>query len=172
MGNDKNENKTGQAPKGQAAEIAAELAAGTVNAAPANVVPAIAAPANRFDTIFDKPVFSVAKTDKTYVGERSGEKSKKLADVIVPYIGGFAYVPGSIKAKLKKGATTPYVEFNFFQTMTTRAVEPVDPAAKAELDSWKHRTVEDFMRWYAGQDIQKAPAPPAAVEMPGVTFDV
>lgn len=128
--------------------------------------------ANRFDVLFESYTFSPGKSDKTYKSENNGQLTKTLADIVIVFLGGFAFTPGTIKLKQNKGGAKPFVEMAFFQTMIKRAIDPVDNLAQAELTDWKRRVALNFQTWAKANNIAQAgkPAAAAAVEAGDFAF--
>lgn len=119
------------------------------------LIPDASAPANPYDAVFERVVFSLSETDREYPTQNGGS-NKKLADVLVILRGGFASIPGSVyRRKTPNQPNT--VEFTFIGSRQQNAIKPHDPASKAALTEFRNRVTNAFIAWYKAQPKAKTP---------------
>lgn len=103
--------------------------------------------ANRFDRLFTAVIFKASDSDKVFVNERSGQKSKKLASVLLEVGGSEGYLRGTIYAKQGRNETKANAEFSFFGANMQTCFSVEGPTAKAELDAWRAKVAADYKVW-------------------------
>jgi hypothetical protein len=153
------------ASKNNGGDMAREMAA-----APLSVRETVAEKINRFAAVFTAVLFTVAENGQVNEREKSGLKSRKLANVLVEVGGTGGYIRGSIYARLPKGATVPYAEFTFTGTQFASAFCVRDEQAKEDLNEWRRSVADLYADWRKENGIAAAAAPTTGPVLDGITF--
>lgn len=131
------------------------------------VVAAATVTGSRWDRLFTAVIFKKSDNDTVYINERSGKKSRKIASVLIEMAGSGGYIRGNVNAKQNKGDAKAYAEFTFMGTMTQACIVVEDSAAKAEMDAFRARVVNDCLAW-----AKETGSTPTAVIPTGVALDL
>ena len=119
---------------------------------------------NRFKRLFEGFSFKVTDADRIY-DNSDGTQSKRIANGVCVYRGGFAATPFTVYAKTKKGTKKVIAEVSFVGTRQQQALMPLDEASKAELNEYKAFLASEYAKWRKSQ-------PAATVKsVTGVTLD-
>jgi hypothetical protein len=150
----------------QAAPVTAALAAQTPVPEPEPVEDApeaideeneTGAEPNRYRRLFSGGLnFKVSDTDTVYTNDRDGSSSKKIANGVAIFVGGFAGVPLTVYAVKPKDAPA-YAEVKFFGARMTSSITALDEQSKAELLEFRHFMAEQYILWRSGQTIATTP---------------
>lgn len=125
---------------------------------------------NRFiDTVFSSWIFKASDSDRVFLGERDGSKSKKLATVVLELAGSGAYLKGNIYAKQAKGADRARAEFGFFGAQNQSSILVDDMTAKHEMSVFKAYIAAEFVKW---AKATTTPGTPSAHVETGVALDI
>lgn len=166
----KNDNKTG---KGSAAEV--EAVAGTTGQdaetsapnRPENVEQAVEVAERKLTDIYDlgRITFKIPTNDAPYPPRRDGQITKPAATFILPYRGANLGTPGTVYARLKRGAKVPTLDPVFVGSRTgATAISPFNDAAVTELDELRAEIAKHYIEWRSAQP--KARKRPGTVEAP------
>jgi hypothetical protein len=121
---------------------------------------------NPYDVMFEGVTFSTADSDQVYTNERSGAKSKRIGTFLAHIRGVAVSIPGTMYARLPKGATSAYIDVAFVGTARQSALKPHNEESRLHLIAWKVRTANQFHAWRASQNLGKFTA--AAAVMPSI----
>lgn len=160
-------NRKGSEP---AAEAPASVPASTVEVSPAPVAaPWYAAIKNRFNRQFGTAVFQTVDAEVT-TAERTGNKRKKLADVLIPQLGPDGEPNGShwrgiIALKQRKGDTQAYYDMTIPGSGFNQAISTDDdPAAAAEYKQWCESVIDAFLIYAEANGRSATAAPPTQIK--------
>lgn len=105
---------------------------------------------NPWNTHFGAITFIKAKaTEQTHTDEKTGRKSRKLADVILPIAGlPGAYIPGKINA-VQMGNNKPIPEFIFFAAQNRGQCIKVEQGSPIEalLETFRDDVVAKYLEF-------------------------